>query len=197
MWSGASVVASVVDARLPDHDVADVPVVGCGASVAVQPAAGSAARPGSRSVQRNRATPGEGTSTGASPSRPAETRRSPSSPSAPHRPGEEARPLDRFRPPAVRDTSATCAIPDAPEQQHRITRRRVTNPAPNGMSLRCPPVHVPLCPRRTRPEPVKPDETTCHADLMSASGVGSLIQATVGSFGGRGRRCPNRAGLAA
>ena len=50
---------------------------------------------------------------------------------------------------------------------------------------------------RIRPEPVKPDETTCHADLMSASGVGSLIQATVGSFGGRGRRCPNRAGLAA
>ena len=33
-------------------------------------------------------------------------------------------------------------------------------------------------------EPVKPGETTSHADLMSASGVGSLIQATVGSFGG-------------
>ena len=47
------------------------------------------------------------------------------------------------------------------------------------------------------PEPVKPDETTCHADLMSASAVGSLIQATVGSFGGWGRRCPNRAGLVA
>ena len=47
------------------------------------------------------------------------------------------------------------------------------------------------------PEPVKPGETTCHADLMSASGVGSLIQATVGSVGGVGRRCPNRAGLAA
>jgi transposase len=45
--------------------------------------------------------------------------------------------------------------------------------------------------------PVKPDETTCHADLMSASAVGSLIQATVGSFGGWGRRCPNRAGLVA
>ena len=48
----------------------------------------------------------------------------------------------------------------------------------------------------TAPEPVKPGETTCYADLMSASGVGSLIQATVGSFGGVGRRCPNRAGLA-
>ena len=35
-----------------------------------------------------------------------------------------------------------------------------------------------------RPEPVKASETTSHADLMSASGVGSLIQATVGSFGG-------------
>jgi uncharacterized protein YqgV (UPF0045/DUF77 family) len=46
-------------------------------------------------------------------------------------------------------------------------------------------------------EPVKPVETTCYADLMSASGVGSLIQATVGSFGGSGRRCPNRAGFAA
>ncbi len=45
-------------------------------------------------------------------------------------------------------------------------------------------------------EPVKPGETTCHADLMSASGVGSLIQATVGSLGGSGRRCPKRAGLA-
>ena len=46
-------------------------------------------------------------------------------------------------------------------------------------------------------EPVKPGETTCYADLLSASGLGSLIQATVGSFGGWGRRCPNRAGLAA
>ncbi len=34
------------------------------------------------------------------------------------------------------------------------------------------------------PEPVKAFETTSHADLMSASGDGSLIQATVGSFGG-------------
>ena len=50
---------------------------------------------------------------------------------------------------------------------------------------------------RSGPEPVKPVETTCYADLMSASGVGSLIQATVGSFGGSGRRCPNRAGFAA
>jgi hypothetical protein len=47
------------------------------------------------------------------------------------------------------------------------------------------------------PEPVKAGETTAHADLMSASGVGSLIQATVGSFGGVGGRCRNRAGLAA
>src|SRR5207302_4172639 len=46
-------------------------------------------------------------------------------------------------------------------------------------------------------ELVKRRETTSHADLMSASGVGSLIQATVGSFGGCGRRCRNRAGLAA
>ena len=47
--------------------------------------------------------------------------------------------------------------------------------------------------RRTpmsRTEPVKPGETTCHADLMSASGVGSLIQATVGSFGGVGSAVP-------
>ena len=48
-----------------------------------------------------------------------------------------------------------------------------------------------------RAEPVKAGETTSHADLMSVSGVGSLIQATVGSFGGWGRRCRNRAGLAA
>jgi hypothetical protein len=33
-------------------------------------------------------------------------------------------------------------------------------------------------------EPVKAGETTSHAELMSASGVGSLIQATVGSLGG-------------
>jgi hypothetical protein len=37
-------------------------------------------------------------------------------------------------------------------------------------------------------EPVKAGETTSHADLMSASGLGSLIQATVGSFGGVGGR---------
>ena len=46
-------------------------------------------------------------------------------------------------------------------------------------------------------EHVKAGETTSHADLMSAWGVGWLIQATVGSFGGVGRRCRNRAGLAA
>jgi len=46
-------------------------------------------------------------------------------------------------------------------------------------------------------EPVKPFETTLYADLMSVSGDGSLIQATVGSFGGVGRRWRNRAGLAA
>ncbi len=37
---------------------------------------------------------------------------------------------------------------------------------------------------RLQAEPVKAFETTSHADLMSASGDGSLIQATVGSFGG-------------
>jgi hypothetical protein len=46
-------------------------------------------------------------------------------------------------------------------------------------------------------QPCKAGETTSHADLMSASGEGSLIQATVGSFGGVGRRWRNRAGLAA
>ena len=51
--------------------------------------------------------------------------------------------------------------------------------------------------RRGVPEPVKPFETTLYADLMSASGEGSLIHATVGSFGGMGRRWRNRAGLAA
>ncbi len=33
--------------------------------------------------------------------------------------------------------------------------------------------------KRADTEPVKAFETTGHADLMSASGVGSLIQATV------------------
>ncbi len=46
-------------------------------------------------------------------------------------------------------------------------------------------------------ERVKSGETTSHADLMSASGVGSLIQAIVGNFGGVGRRWRNRDGLAA
>ena len=47
------------------------------------------------------------------------------------------------------------------------------------------------------PELVKGCETDGHADLMSASGLGSLIQATVGSLGGVGRRWRNLAGLAA
>ena len=46
-------------------------------------------------------------------------------------------------------------------------------------------------------EDVKPFETLSQLDLMSASGVGSLIHATVGSFGGTGRRWRNLAGLAA
>ncbi len=46
-------------------------------------------------------------------------------------------------------------------------------------------------------EHVKAGETVSYADLMSASGVGWLIQATVGSFGGVGRWCRNLAGLAA
>ena len=50
---------------------------------------------------------------------------------------------------------------------------------------------------RPAAEPVKAGETTSYADLMSASGEGSLIQATVGSFGGDGGWCRNRAGLAA
>jgi hypothetical protein len=47
------------------------------------------------------------------------------------------------------------------------------------------------------PEHVKAGETVSYLDLMSASGVGWLIQATVGNFGGVGRWCRNRAGLAA
>ena len=43
---------------------------------------------------------------------------------------------------------------------------------------------------------VKADETVAHFDLMNASGVGLLIQAVVGSFGGAGFWCRNRAGLA-
>ena len=50
---------------------------------------------------------------------------------------------------------------------------------------------------RVGSEPVKHFETrSCHA-VCATSSVGSLIQATVGSFGGWGRRCRNRAGLAA
>jgi hypothetical protein len=45
---------------------------------------------------------------------------------------------------------------------------------------------------------VKPVETRGGQALcMSASGVGWLIQATVGSFGAVGLRCENRSGLAA
>jgi hypothetical protein len=43
-------------------------------------------------------------------------------------------------------------------------------------------------------ERVKGDEASSHADLMSASWVGSLIHATDGSFGGVGGRRPNRTG---
>ena len=46
------------------------------------------------------------------------------------------------------------------------------------------------------PEPVKLGETTSYADSMSASVLGSLIQATVGSLGGWGRRWRNLAGFA-
>ena len=46
-------------------------------------------------------------------------------------------------------------------------------------------------------EPVKPVETFGHSFLMSASRLGSLIQAAVGSAGGTGRRWLNRAGFAA
>lgn len=47
-------------------------------------------------------------------------------------------------------------------------------------------------------ELVKPVETLGGQALwMSASGVGWLIQATVGSFGALGRRWENRSGLAA
>jgi hypothetical protein len=52
-------------------------------------------------------------------------------------------------------------------------------------------------PEPSCPEHVKLGETVSYADLMSASGVGWLIQATVGSFGGVGRWCRNLAGLAA
>jgi len=47
-----------------------------------------------------------------------------------------------------------------------------------------------------RAELVKGFETRGHADWMSASRLGSLIQALVGSSGGVGRRLPNRAGFA-
>ena len=46
------------------------------------------------------------------------------------------------------------------------------------------------------PERVKGDETTSYADWMSASRLGSLIQATSGSFGGVGGWWRNRPGFA-
>jgi len=49
-------------------------------------------------------------------------------------------------------------------------------------------------------EPVKPDETRSYEAFCvgsPSSTFGSLIQATVGSFGGSGRRWRNRAGFAA
>jgi hypothetical protein len=46
-------------------------------------------------------------------------------------------------------------------------------------------------------EPVKDFETRAgYLFCMSASREGSLIQASVGSLGGVGRRCRNRSGLA-
>jgi len=45
-------------------------------------------------------------------------------------------------------------------------------------------------------ERVKGDEADSYADWMSASWLGSLIHATVGSFGGDGGRWRNRAGFA-
>ena len=47
------------------------------------------------------------------------------------------------------------------------------------------------------PEPVKHFETRSGHAFCATSWSGSLIQATVGSFGGSGRRWRNRAGLAA
>ena len=45
-------------------------------------------------------------------------------------------------------------------------------------------------------EPVKRFETCFRHVFCARSCSGSLIQAMVGSFGGSGRRCRNRAGLA-
>ncbi|WP_345001452.1 hypothetical protein, partial [Tsukamurella soli] len=45
------------------------------------------------------------------------------------------------------------------------------------------------CQTPSAPERVKVGETIRHADWMSACGVGSLIQASVGGFGGDGLRC--------
>ena len=57
--------------------------------------------------------------------------------------------------------------------------------------------HLPVL-RIAGPEPVKPPETRLQ-DFFCASlwMVGLLIHATVGSFGGAGRRPQNRRGLAA
>ena len=46
------------------------------------------------------------------------------------------------------------------------------------------------------PESVKRDETSSHSDWMTDSRDGSLIQATLGSLGGTGRRWRKREGLA-
>jgi hypothetical protein len=46
-------------------------------------------------------------------------------------------------------------------------------------------------------EPVKHFETRPYDAFCSVSSTGSLIQATVGSFGGSGSRQRNRFGLAA
>jgi hypothetical protein len=55
---------------------------------------------------------------------------------------------------------------------------------------------VPTVIESTDAERVKGDETTSYADWMSASRLGSLIQATSGSSGGVGSWCRNRAGFA-
>ena len=50
---------------------------------------------------------------------------------------------------------------------------------------------------RADPEPVKQFETRSYDAFCMTSSLGSLIQATVGSFGGSGRRPPNLVGFAA
>lgn len=53
------------------------------------------------------------------------------------------------------------------------------------------------CTSRSTAEPVKPDETPQGHFVVMVSSLGSLIQATVGSFGGEGFRFLKRSGLAA